>query len=80
MKKRPTAYLKMKVLGAVEFAEGTSIRQRIKTVSEKTFVDEDGQALRMHREDYQRMLMEKLKQIHAHGVLHATEPTFQGTC
>ena len=42
MKKRPTAYLKMKVLGAVEFAEGTSIRQRIKTVSEQTFLDEDG--------------------------------------
>jgi transposase InsO family protein len=42
MKKRPTAYLKMKVLGAVEFAEGTSIRQRIKTVSEQTFVDEEG--------------------------------------
>jgi putative transposase len=32
----------MKVLGAVEFAEGASIRQRIKTVSEQTFVDEDG--------------------------------------
>ena len=43
MKKRPTTYLKMKVLGAVEFAEGPSIRQRIKTVSEQTFVDEDGQ-------------------------------------
>ena len=42
MKKRPTTYLKMKVLGAVEFAEGTSIRQRIKTVSEQTFLDEDG--------------------------------------
>ena len=27
----------------------------------------DSQALRMHREDYQRMLMDKLKQIHAHG-------------
>ena len=44
MKKRPTAYLKMKVLGAVEFAEGASIRERIKTVSEQTFVDEDGHA------------------------------------
>jgi transposase InsO family protein len=41
MKKRPTAYLKMKVLGAVEFAEGASIRQRIKIVSEQTFLDED---------------------------------------
>ena len=44
MKKRPTAYLKMKVLGAVEFAEGPSIRQRIKIVSEQTFLDEDGHA------------------------------------
>ena len=42
MKKRPTTYLKMKVLGAVEFAEGSSIRQRIKSVSEQTFLDEDG--------------------------------------
>ena len=46
MKKRPTAYLKMKVLGAVEFAEGASIRQRIKIVSEQTFLDEDGHAHR----------------------------------
>ena len=44
MKKRPTAYLKMKVLGAVEFAEATSIRQRIKSVSGQTFLDEDGHA------------------------------------
>jgi len=36
----------MKVLGAVEFAEGTSTRQRIKTVSEQTFLDEDGHAHR----------------------------------
>lgn len=27
----------------------------------------DSQALRMHREDYRRMLMDKLEQIHAHG-------------
>jgi len=42
MKKRPSAYLKMKVLGAVEFADGLSIRQRIIAVSEQTFEDEDG--------------------------------------
>jgi transposase InsO family protein len=42
MKKRPSAYLKMKVLGAVEFAEGLSIRQRIIAVSKQTFEDEDG--------------------------------------
>ena len=27
----------------------------------------DSHALRMHSQDYQRMLMDKLKQIHAHG-------------
>ena len=27
----------------------------------------DSQALRMHSKDYQRMLMDKLRQIHAHG-------------
>ncbi len=32
----------MKVLGAVEFAEGNSIRQRIRAVSEQSFEDEDG--------------------------------------
>lgn len=32
----------MKVLGAVEFAEGHSIRARIKAVSQQTFEDEDG--------------------------------------
>lgn len=42
MKKRPSAYLRMKVLGAIEFAEGTSIAQRIKAVSKQPFEDEDG--------------------------------------
>lgn len=42
MKKRPSAYLKMKVLGAVEFAEGNSVRQRIISVSKQRFEDEDG--------------------------------------
>lgn len=32
----------MKVLGAIEFAEGTSLRQRIKAVSEQPFTNEDG--------------------------------------
>lgn len=42
MKKRPSAYLKMKVLGAIEFAEGNTMRQRIKAVSDQPFEDEDG--------------------------------------
>ena len=40
--KRVSPYLKMKVLGAVEFAPGKSIRERIKAVSEMVFTDEEG--------------------------------------
>jgi transposase InsO family protein len=40
----PTAYLKMRVLGAIDMAEGNSIRDRIKAVSQMTFTDEDGHA------------------------------------
>ena len=39
--KRISTYLKMRVLGAIDFAEGASIQQRIKTVSQMTFHDED---------------------------------------
>ena len=35
--------LKMRVLGALDLAEGNSIHARIKTVSQMTFTDEDGQ-------------------------------------
>jgi transposase InsO family protein len=38
----PTAYLKMRVLGAIDMAEGNSIQARIKNVSQTTFTDEDG--------------------------------------
>ncbi|MCL1921571.1 MAG: DDE-type integrase/transposase/recombinase [Kiritimatiellaeota bacterium] len=40
--KNPTAYLKMRVLGAIETAEGNSITARIKNVSQTSFTDEDG--------------------------------------
>lgn len=40
--KNPTAYLKMRVLGAIDSAEGHCIRARINTVSQMTFTDEDG--------------------------------------
>lgn len=40
----PTPYLKMRVLGAIDMAEGNTIRERIKAVSQTTFTDEDGQA------------------------------------
>ena len=40
--RNPTAYLKMRVLGAIDMAAGNSIQGRIKAVSEMTFTDEDG--------------------------------------
>ena len=44
--KFPSHYVKMKVLGAIDFAEGKSIRDRIKKVSEMTFEDERGRPCR----------------------------------
>ena len=41
--RNPTAYLKMRVLGAIDMAEGKTIRDRIKAVSQMTFTDEEGQ-------------------------------------
>jgi putative transposase len=41
--RNPTAYLKMRVLGAIDMAEGHSIQARIQSVSQMTFTDEDGQ-------------------------------------
>jgi|SRR5579863_1683849 putative transposase len=41
--RNPTAYLKMRVLGAVDMAEGKTERARIQAVSQMTFIDEDGQ-------------------------------------
>ncbi len=40
--KNPTPYLKMRVLGAIDMAEGHCIQERIKKVSAMTFTDEDG--------------------------------------
>jgi len=40
--KRVSPYLKMRVLGAIEFAPGKSIHQRIKHVSSLTFTDDEG--------------------------------------
>ena len=40
--KNPTPYLKMRVLGAIDMAEGNTIQARIKAVSQMTFTDEEG--------------------------------------
>lgn len=41
--KRVSPYLKMRVLGAIEFAEGNTIKDRIKNVAAMVFADEEGQ-------------------------------------
>lgn len=40
--KHPSAYLRMRVLGAIDLAPGASIRNRIKEVSNAMFTDDDG--------------------------------------
>ncbi len=40
--KNPTAYLKMRVLGAVDLAPGHTLNQRYRAVSKMSFVDEEG--------------------------------------
>lgn len=42
--RNPTAYLKMRVLGAIDMAPGHSIQARIKAVSQMSFTDEEGHA------------------------------------
>ena len=41
--KNPSEYVKMRVLAAIEMAEGKTITERIRRVSELTFEDEEGQ-------------------------------------
>ncbi len=40
--KKPTGYLKMQVLAAIDYEEGSSRRERIKRVAERVFTDEYG--------------------------------------
>jgi transposase InsO family protein len=40
--KWPSPYLKMRVLGAIEMAEGKTIRERIQNTAKLTFTDEEG--------------------------------------
>lgn len=40
--RRVSPYLKMQVLGAIDFVQGETIAKRIKAASEKTFTDESG--------------------------------------
>ena len=40
--KRPSIYVKMKVLGAIDIAEGKTRHERIHNVAAMTFTDEEG--------------------------------------
>jgi len=62
--RNPTAYLKMRVLGAIDMAEGKTIRDRIKTVSQMSFADEDGHP----RQFTWRTIETWLARYHKHGV------------
>jgi len=42
--KHPSSYLKMRIMGAIDYAPGKSIKERITNVAAQTFVDEDGHA------------------------------------
>jgi hypothetical protein len=44
--KLPSSYLKMRILGAIDYADGKTIGARIKNLSSQTFTDEDGQQRR----------------------------------
>jgi len=41
--KRPSIYLKMKVLGAIEVVQGKTRHERIHNVAKMTFLDEEGE-------------------------------------
>lgn len=62
--KNPTPYLKMRVLGAIDMAEGTFIQARIKNVSALTFTDEEGHA----RQFTWRTIQTWLTRYKKHGV------------
>ena len=64
-------YLKMRVLGAIDMAEGNSQRARIKQVSGMTFTDEDGNA----RKFTWRTIQTWLVRYNKHGVTGLTPST-----
>ena len=60
----PTAYLKMRVLGAIDMAGGDTIRERIRAVSQTKFTDENGHA----RQFTWRTIETWLMRYNKHGV------------
>ncbi|MCP4271550.1 MAG: transposase [Gammaproteobacteria bacterium] len=62
--KQPSAYLKMRILGAIDTAEGKTHEERIKSVADLTFTDEDGN----HRIFTWRTIQTWLYRYKNHGV------------
>lgn len=67
--RNPTEYLKMRVLGAIDMAEGKTQRARIRAVSAMTFTDEDGNQRRFTWRTIETWLMRYNK----HGVTGLTQ-------
>jgi len=64
--KNPTPYLKMRVLGAIDMAEGNSIQARIRAVSQMSFTDEDGNSRQFTWRTIQTFPLPKARR-HRHG-------------
>ena len=62
--RNPTAYLKRRMLGAIDMAEGNSIQARIRAVSQTTFTDEDGHP----RQFTWRTIQTRYSRYQKHGV------------
>jgi putative transposase len=57
--KRPSIYVKMKVLGAIDVAEGRTRHQRIQNVAAMKFVDEQGRPHRFTWRTIQKITQER---------------------
>ncbi len=66
--KQPSPYLKMRILGAIEFADGNSSQQRLRNVANLTFTDEDG----MQRRFTWRTIQTWLYRYRKHGITGIT--------
>jgi len=73
--KRVSNYLKMRVLGALEYAPGISMLARYRDVAAMTFQDEDGQPVRFTWRTIQTWWYYYRK----HGITHSPERADKGT-
>lgn len=62
--KNCSPYLKLRVLGAIDFADGKTIRERVKNVALATFVDQEGN----HRQFTWRTIEAWRLRYRAHGI------------